>query len=296
MKSLFSLMLGAAVSAILAMPVTGRTQDSPPPREVRLVEKKFDQLVDREIDTLGKQAFNIAPDKWKHAETENFIIHYRRATEAQRVVREIEYNLWFVAKSLGAGKDRYAKKSHVYIFHGRGEWRSFLSDTNSPQWFGSFAYGDDLFLHVGGPGEEFDSHGLAHETTHAVVARLYPGKRWPLWLNEGFSEYMGGASVAARKQQYIKGLQRDLSDADLTFEELVAMSEYPSDEKQIAQLYRSSERVVRFLMTKFPKDRIARFVESTLAGNDFQKAVIEVYGDQVKDFDEFRKLYGRFEK
>ena len=98
-----------------------------------------------------------------------------RATEAQRVVREIEYNLWFVAKALGAGKERYAKKSHVYIFEGEGEWKSFLSESETPPWSGSFAYGDNLFLHVGGPGEGFDSHTLAHETTHAVVARLYEG-------------------------------------------------------------------------------------------------------------------------
>jgi hypothetical protein len=292
MKRLLPLVLGAT---LLGASHPGRAQDAPPPREIRLVEKKLDQLSEGEVGTLGKHAFAIAPDKWKHAETDNFIIHYRRATEAQRVVREIEYNLWFVAKSLGAGKDRYAKKSHVYIFHGRGEWKTFLSDTNSPPWFGSFAYGDDLFLHVGGPGEEFDSHALAHETTHAVVARLYPEKRWPLWLNEGFSEYMGGASVAARKQQYIKGLQRDLSGADLTFDQLVAMTEYPSEQSQIAQLYRSGERVVRFLMTRFPKERIVTFIDSILAGNDFQKAVVEVYGDQVKDFDEFSKLYSRFE-
>lgn len=33
----------------------------------------------------------------------------------------------------------------------------------------------------------------AHETTHAVVARIYRRQRWPVWLGEGFAEYVGAA-------------------------------------------------------------------------------------------------------
>ncbi len=245
---------------------------------------------------MGKTALDsFGP--WKHAQTENFIVHYRRTTEAHRAVREIEYNLWFIAKTLGAGPERYAKKSHVYIFSGEQEWKEFLAEVHAPSWSGSFAYGDHLFLHIGGFGETFDSHTLAHETTHAVVARLYPDKKWPLWLSEGFAEYMAGAAIASRKGQYIKGYQRDLGSASrLGFKELMAIHEYPSAPSQVLRLYRSSERVIRFLMTRYPKDRIARFVESILAGNDFQKTVLEVYGDKGSGFAEFEKRYNAFEK
>ena len=47
---------------------------------------------------------------------------------------------------------------------------------------------DDLFLDVRAAQGGFDSQTLAHETTHAIVARIYGGRRWPLWLNEGFAE------------------------------------------------------------------------------------------------------------
>jgi len=39
-------------------------------------------------------------------------------TEAHKVAREIEYDIWFIAKALGAGKEQYQRKSHVYILRG----------------------------------------------------------------------------------------------------------------------------------------------------------------------------------
>ena len=210
--------------------------DDPPPRETRLVEKKLEQLTNHQMDPLCAKALAISPAKWKHAETENFILHYRRQTEAQRVAREIEFDLWYVAKVLAAPKGSYARKSHVYIFQDEKEWRQFLLNDSKPDWMASFARGDELFLHVGGMGEGFDSHLLAHETTHAVVSRIYPGRHWPVWLNEGFAEFMGDASVAARKQQFRKGLEKDLTHAGLSIQELTAMTEYPEDREKIRQL------------------------------------------------------------
>ena len=286
---LFVLLLGCGNSGATAV-------EEAPPRDLRLVEKKLDQLSNQDADPLAAKALAIEPSKWKHAETDHFIIHYRRATEAQKVVREIEFDLWFVARSLGAAKERYAKKSHVYVFQDEAEWKDFLSQTSNPDWFSSFAHGDELFLHVGGIGEGFDSHTLAHETTHAVVARLYPGQRWPRWLNEGFSEYMGSASVAARKGQWTKGLQRELTKGTLPLSELTSMKEYPKDREEIHRFYESSEKLSRFLMNEFPKDRYPQFIDAVAGGMEFEPSIMKVYGDRVKDFASFNKQYERFTK
>lgn len=283
----------------LATPAPGNL---PPPREVPLVEKKFDQLSDQKISRNGRVALDIEPAKWKHAETDNFIVHYRRATEAQKVVREVEYDLWYVASSLGAGRDKTAKKSHVYVFGDEVEWKHFLDITENPmQWAASYAHGDELFLNVRGGGNSgtaatFDSHTLAHETTHAVVARLYPGKRFPLWLNEGFAEYMGGASVAARKGITTRYFERDLHQAELPLEKLVQYTKYPTSQAEIGQLYQSSEKFVRFLMTDFPKDRLSHFIESVLNGSEVPSAIVEIYGDKLKDWADFQKRYDKFTK
>ena len=270
--------------------------EEPPSGEVRLEEKKFEQLSNQQIDPLGTQALAIQPAKWKHAETPHFIIHYRRATEAQKVVREIEFDIWYVANALAAGKERYAKKSHVYVFQDEREWKEFLSETSNPAWFGSFAHGDELFLHVGGMGEGFDSHTLAHETTHAVVARLYPGQRWPIWLNEGFAEYMGSASIAARKHQWTKGLQQELVKGTLSLEQLTSLKDYPADRQEVTRYYQSAEKLTRFLMNEFPKERFPQFIDAVVGGTTFADAVLKVYGDQVKDYPAFLKRYERFTK
>ncbi len=266
----------------------------PPPRTIKLEERKFEQLSDKEIHGYGTKALEIDPKKWRHAETEHFVFHYRRVTEAQRVVREIEYALWYVARALHAEKERYAKKSHVYIFRDRQEWEEFLGETEVPEWSGSFAYGDELFLHIGGMGEEFNSQTLAHETTHAVVARLYPNRRWPLWLNEGFAEVMGTAAIAARKGQYLKGMQGDLPMATLSFEEMTQLTRYPQDRTDISRLYQSGEKFVRFLMAEYPQEKFPAFVEATLGGADLETALKQVYG--VEDFAAFRKKHAAFRK
>jgi hypothetical protein len=204
---------------------------------VPLVEKKWDDLSNKEPSENGTKALAINPAKWKHAETENFIVHFRRVTEAQKVVREVEFNLWFVARSLGATRDQYKRKSHVYVFADEKEWKNFLAQTSVPQWSASFAYGDELFLNVRENTGLFDSETLAHETTHAVVARLYPGRHWPLWMNEGFAEYMKGASIAARKGQWVKGRQHDLHVADLDLDQMFAATAYPATESGVHQFY-----------------------------------------------------------
>ena len=276
--------------------------NAPPSRDIPLVEKKFEDLSNKTISGDGRKALDIAPDKWKHAETDNFILHYRRVTEAQKVAREVEYNLWYVATTLNATKDKYQKKSHVYIFEDEDEWKKYLAVASVPmKWAVSYAWGDELYLNVrgggnSGSGTSFDSHTLAHETTHAVVARLYPGKHWPLWLNEGFAEYMGGASVAARKGQFAKRYERALQNAEIPLDALTKMTDYPEDPLSIQRLYQTSEKLVRFLMTEGPKDRFPKFIDAILAGKGLEEAVLQIYGDRFKDWPAFAKHYEKFSK
>ena len=257
----------------------------------------FNQLSDRQFNELGRKALAIRPDAWKHAETENFILHYRRVTEAKKVAREVEYDLRFVATALGATKEQYRKKSHVFIFEDETEWKNFLSQTALPPWAASFAHGDELFLNLRNQeGMAFDSHILAHETTHAVVARLYPGTVWPLWLNEGLAEYMGAASVAARKNQTLKRHEHTLTFASMSLDQIQQIDVYPQDPVQIAQLYETSEKLIRFIMTALPKDRFTRFLDTVLAGRTLRDALLYVYPDKLTSYDDFEKKFARFTK
>ncbi len=115
---------------------------------------------------MGSQALAMNPRSWYHGETEDFIIHYRNFSDALEIAREIEFDLWYVAKTLGATKEQYARKSHVYVFQDDREWQVFVKQARHQEtWAHSFALGDELFLNVHGTGQGFESHTLAHETT-----------------------------------------------------------------------------------------------------------------------------------
>ncbi len=289
-------------SGAAASPFGQQAANPPPPTEIPLIEKKYEELSNHDLSEDGKKALAMDPAKWKHAETDNFIIHFRRATEAKKVAEQVEYDLWYVATQLGASKDRYRKKSHVYVFLDEKEWKEFLETSNNKmKWAASYAYGDELYLNVhgggnSGSGTSFDAQTLAHETTHAVVARLYPHKRWPLWLNEGLAEFMGKTSVAARKSQFSKRFERALNEAELPLEKLEAMRDYPEDPIAIAQLYQSSEKFVRFLMNEGGKERFPKFIDAILAGQSMQDSVHQIYDDKFKDWDTLEKRYAKFTK
>lgn len=248
------------------------------------------------MDELGTQALSIKPEKWRHAETENFIVHFQRVTEAKIVVREIEYDLWYVATTLGANKEQYRKKSHVFVFEDEKQWKDFLKLLHGSEWMGSFALHDELFLSVRNMqrGGLFNSNTLAHETTHAVVARLYPTERWPVWLSEGFAENMGNASVASHNHEQLKKYQRNLNNGNMTLDELFAVQKYPDSVWEVDRLYQSSEMFVRYLLNELPKDRFHRYVSEILATNDPKQSLVSVYGDKIKDFETFKKKYDAF--
>ncbi len=268
-----------------------------PPRNVAVEKLDWEELSDTNISKFGKVALAVDRDQWNHAETDNFVLHFRRITEARKVARELEFVLWFAAKKLHASPDDYQRKSHAYIFEDEQEWKQFVTETGLPEWSNSVAVGDDLFLNVryAGSSRRFDSNTLAHEATHAAVARIFQGQRWPLWLNEGFAEFMAAAGVAERKNHTLGRYLQPLPNAVFSLEQLQNSEFYPTSHTAISQFYQSSERVVRFMMLELPEERFRRFVDSLISNGQMEAAVMEVYKDIVKNYEEFYERLSEYE-
>ncbi len=258
--------------------------------------KEWDDLSNHAVSPYGEKALQIDPKKWRHAETENYIIHFRRETEAKKVFRELELNLAYVAEVLGA--ENYQKKAHAYVFEDDGEWKGFLVASDLPVWASSLAVGDELFLNVrsGGKGGRFDYHTLAHEATHAVVARLYPESRWPLWFNEGFAETMAEEGIADRRNQSVRRHQQRLQLADLKPEDIEGAVAYPEGELDRARFYQSAAHFVRFIRATYPKEKFPTFVSEIVAGRGMIEAALSAFPDHVKSEEEFRKELQRFSR
>ncbi len=297
-KNQITVLIAAAFCLLATMSQAAlQAESQPPPRNIPLEEIDWDKIEIKNISKYGERALEVDRRKWRHAETDNFVLHFRRVTEAKKVAREIEFVLWFAAKLLHATPDDYQNKSHVFIFEDEQEWVEFVADTGLPKWSNSVAVGDELFLNVrySGNSRRFDSNTLAHETAHAAVARIFKAKRWPLWLNEGFAEFTAVAGVAERKNQTLGRHLYPLKNAKFTLDELMNSDFYPKSTNEISQFYQSSERVVRFMMMELPDDRFREFVDALLVANNIEKAVIDVYGDKFEDYSEFSEALAKFD-
>ena len=261
-------------------------------------QKPWEALANHDVGPAGSVALALRPGAWLHGETPNWVLHYRRITEAKRVALEIDFHLNFVAKVLGAAPERTAHKANVFIFEDDKDWQEFVNKmvpiSRVPPWSGSFAYGQDLFLNVrNGQTGTFDSQTLAHETTHAVVARIYPQQRPPLWLSEGFAEAMSGESVSARMGQYNPRLLHPFRGPLLTPEQLGSLEGYPTDLTVIWQLYQSAEKLVRFIRTDAPRERFPELFKALMSGEPLTAAIPRIYPDKYPTYAVFKDRYTR---
>ncbi len=140
----------------------------------------------------------------------------------------------------------------------------------------------------------FDSHTLAHETTHAVVFRIHGNRRWSLWRNEGFAEFMGDASVAARNSRSPRSNQRKLQFAEMSVAELLATARYPEAPLEIARLSDTGAKFVRYLFNKYPQELFPKFVDRIMAGLPPADALREIYGKEFSDMADFETRFSRF--
>jgi hypothetical protein len=64
----------------------------------------------------------------------------------------------------------------------------------------------------------------------------------------------------------------------------------------VAQLYETSEKLIRFIMTELPRERFTQFIDSVLSGHTLEQALMSVYGDKLASYDDFEKKYAKFNK
>ena len=256
--------------------------------DVQLVEKPWEQITDQQLFEHGKTALGQNPSKWHHAETEHFVIHFHKRIDAQKVARQAEFYYDQVKKDLLAEKDRFDRKSHIFLFEKDAEWHQFVADAKFMEWSAGVSYRSELyFLSRQGSGD-FAAGTLAHEMTHCIFYRFVP-RRIPMWLNEGFAEFESGNAYA--KFKGIGGGNRGSGRggaAGYPLQKLLTATEYPKEQEDVREFYRTSERL---LITKLDRSRFVPLVIKIADGAKLETAVLEIYSDKFKSFDEFVKRY-----
>jgi hypothetical protein len=242
--------------------------------ESNLREVPLQALSDRNFTPLAQAALSIRPGEWKHAETANFIYHYFHSFIAAPVAVESEFYYRVIAKDLEKDTTQWERKSHVFVFESDADWAAFQRKGALDPWTGGIHSGGSLFLQRN-PEVKFKGNTLGHEITHLVIERFF-GSGVPLWLNEGYAEYVSTICYAAfnRARGYAarptsRGVPAGLY---LPVAQLTSMVTYPADVLQVPIFYSESERLVRFLC-KTDKKGFFVFLEAMARGNRVETAL-----------------------
>jgi hypothetical protein len=256
----------------------------------------------------GQEA--IKARTWKHAESDHFVVHYTDLASVAPVVNYIENAYCVVVQSLQVEEARGAAKSHVFVFPDTGSWVAWLGKHGLPPQVAGYAYKGELLF---GAGQEKDDYikTICHEATHAIVARYYPGRHLPLWLNEGLADYSAARAIALKRNQKLQkflgtgATERDLRPvfARKGYEDapkpapaqgpgaVVFRSRNPeADLEKLRTFYRTSERCVMALNEHVDSANFPKFVNLLAAGNPTDLALRMAYGNACASPEALAKL------
>ena len=247
-----------------------------------LKEVPYAKLSEPTSNRLGQAALSIRPTEWKHAETANFIYHYFNRFVANPVSVEAEFYYRVIAKDLGKDTSSWERKCHIYIFEGKADWAAFQKVGGLDPWTGGLHSQNELFINRD-PSFKWQGDTLGHETAHLVVDRFYGTTNIPLWLNEGYAEYIGSVGYAAfYRARGFTAKPRSIPVAPKDFmplATLVGLTSYPP-EPQVSTYYNESEKLVRYL-TSLDGNKFNVFLEQMGKGRRLENALSSAYGSSL---------------
>ena len=242
----------------------------------------------------------IKRSPWKHAETDHFIVHFLGEAEARLTVQYIEGVYTVLTQLMNLDPQRAQAKSHVFVFP-EAEWQSYLKSHGHPAQLAGFAYKTELLL--GASASQTDRADsikvLCHETTHALVARWYPARKPPLWMNEGLAEYIAirtmrtkGVAFAGKTRDEAQTRMLGKPDANMDIERLFTRVRYGNGTSpdRLAAFYSNSQKCVQVLFEKLPVEGFAKFFNTLSAGNQPEVALAAAFGKQCDSVAAFKRL------
>ena len=145
----------------------------------------------------------------------------------------------------------------------------FRDITKSPSWAGAI-YDGRIKIPVGGITERTDmlEGVLFHEYSHAVVHRVAKGKA-PMWLNEGFAQYVEGKRIDSRQEAFLKDIigenRFSLRNLEGSFMRLSA--------NEARKAYLLSLSAVEYIITEFGSFSAISMLEALGSGESLDSAV-----------------------
>jgi hypothetical protein len=179
----------------------------------------------------------------------------------------------------------------VFLFANDQDWKAYLAKRHNAAPLAGFAYKNELLLPTvterGGSEESLKT--LCHEVTHAIVARFYPGAKPPLWLNEGFAEYIAARVMALKRAYSVDKYMSAKVDRPMKLDPVFRRIRYGvaplrgPEEYPVAAFYANAAWCVRTVAEKLPPEGLPRFFNALCAGNSPDAALRFAYGTKCPD-------------
>ncbi|MEO7166338.1 MAG: hypothetical protein ABI016_04810 [Chthoniobacterales bacterium] len=273
---------GACLLVVAGLPLTNTLAEEATPGLQALTEVPLAALSQADRNPLAARALTIHPLEWKHGETEHFIYHFNHSHVATPISVEAEFHFRVISRELGADLSS-AEKSHIYIFENPRDWETFQANAQLEPWTGGIHSRGSLLI-VRDPSYRFSDNSLGHEIAHLVLFR-FKQRPLPLWLEEGFAEYLSRVTQASyQRARNYNARPRSVSvplERLLPLSELTGLTVYPAS-AQIDVFYAESERLVRFLIAADRSGFLALF-EAVARGEAFETALSRNFGGRFPD-------------
>lgn len=229
-------------------------------------------------------------DNWKHTESSHFIYHFITEKTAESITTYAEIYYDWIKDLFGITNDAWDTKVQVFVFEEEPKWREFVAKTGGLLEGQAFTDGEELFIYRT-PFWLSPRQTLAHEMTHVLVYRFIKG-RLPLFLNEGFAEYVSYKTLATHfgGNQYELRTANKIAASDyIPLKTLTTLNAYPKE--NIKNFYKESELLVRFLVEKGNGKDFYRFLQMIAGNGDFSRTLEEVYGLDLDRLEEEFKTF-----
>jgi hypothetical protein len=291
---LLCLTLAFLLSPQSSLPATKEEEEAKKKiNQIKLTDTPFEKLSHQEVTKYSEKALRIQTSKWKHTESEHFILHYQVWDVRDRLMKEAEFYYWKIKHDLSLTNEIITHKSHIYIFENEATWRQFQANVQILG-IGGVTIRNEFFCYYPKKQDKEFSAVVAHEMTHLVFNRFFEQPP-PLWLNEGFAEYQGEKaffSFYSRHYENKRGVDPKLLKT-MDFLEMTRWDRYPGDffDPKTNYLYFKSRMAVEVLMEKGGPTRFVEFIKSLTGDPEhgFTNAFTQHFSDTFKSYEDFLK-------
>ena len=230
--------------------------------------------------------------QWKRIEEGNIVLLWYQGTEdfARELVSSATGALEQLSRDAGIKPKQRVK---ILAYASQADMLGAL-EPGAHEWTGGRSFSSESIVVIAitpnASGREFARRAIPHELSHVVIhqATDNPYGGIPQWLNEGLAMYAEGSP----EDTYREVLDRAIRDNALLSLKTLS-SNFPADPQQATLSYAESYSVVKFILDRYGREKMAKLLAVFAEGSTYDAAAKAALGVTVDELErEWRASLG----